>query len=206
MGYPHDSTQTQNIFGAGESARLEAGQVVFPGGGTWTNAEIQIFGHGNPGNITGAGNIVIHSYNAGGRYDDYTNVWTGSWSGNGNGRCPVDPWPAWDGGGINWNGPNPVPNYNSNPCNAAHIHGPVSGGTSDPYTSNQLGGADDGVSLVQTAGTVVKNDGTWASRGTPKTSGGGLNDYKRPTTIAISGKTTINQIAVLLNIYSYFIV
>ena len=81
----------QNTFGAGESARLNNGTVIFPGGGTWTGSEIEI--------ATGSGNIVINSYNAGGRYTDYTNKWTGSWSGNGNGRCN-SPWPDWTGGGC----------------------------------------------------------------------------------------------------------
>ena len=60
----------QNTFGAGESARLNNGTVIFPGGGTWTGSEIEI--------ATGSGNIVINSYNAGGRYTDYTNKWIGN--------------------------------------------------------------------------------------------------------------------------------
>ncbi|WP_155642527.1 hypothetical protein [Tannerella forsythia] len=177
----------QNTFGAGESARLNNGTVIFPGGGTWTGSEIEI--------ATGSGNIVINSYNAGGRYTDYTNKWTGNWSGSGNGRCN-SPWPDWTGG-VTWNGPTAqtTPDY-TDPCNSSDTHSHPSIGTSNPYTSNQEGATDDGVALVQTDGSQIIDDGTYNSRGNAKTSGGGLTDYQRPTTIAIEGNTTIDKITI----------
>ena len=177
----------QNTFGAGESARLNNGTVIFPGGGTWTGSEIEI--------ATGSGNIVINSYNAGGRYTDYTNKWTGNWSGSGNGRCN-SPWPDWTGG-VTWNGPTAqtTPDY-TDPCNSSDTHSHPSIGTSNPYTSNQEGATDDGVALVQTDGSQIIDDGTYNSRGNAKTSGGRLTDYQRPTTIAIEGNTTIDKITI----------
>ena len=179
----------KNIFGAGESARLNGNNVVFPSGAIRTIPDdIEI--------STGVGNIVINSYNAGGKYTNYTNWWSGTWSGSGSGGCSSNHYPSWTDNSIHWSGVTAqiTPDY-TDPC-SGHTHAHPSGVTSDPYTSDQWGAADDGILLVQTRGSQIINDGTYNSRSTAKTSGGGLDDYKRPTTIAIEGKTTIDKIKI----------
>ena len=53
-----------NIYGAGESKTLPAG-----------NHSIDIYAYGPATGAYGGPNIVINSYNAGGHYQDYTNIW-----------------------------------------------------------------------------------------------------------------------------------
>ena len=191
QAYIGGASGVQNIFGAGESARLNGGSVAFPGGGTWSGSEIQI--------ATDVGNIVINTYNGGGRYNDYTNVWTYQHTRNANYTTPSH---------CTDNRPSSITPGDASPWvgKTAHLSGtwcgatfsPLSVGTSDPYTTHQFGGIDDGVPLVQitTSTNPVINDATFAARGNPPRNGAGLVQYRRPTTVAIDGNTTINEITI----------
>lgn len=68
------------------------------------------------------------------------------------------------------------------------------GGSFTPYVRHTTS-TDDGVALVQTIGSIIQDDGTYnGGINTPaKTSGGGLTDYKRPTTIVIQGANTFSE-------------
>ena len=162
QAYIGGSAGVKNVFGAGESAKLNGSSVAFPGGGTWSGSEIQI--------ATDVGNIVINTYNGGGRYNDYTNVWTYQHTRNATYTTPSY---------CTDNRPNAIAAGDASPWGGktAHLSGtwcgatfsPLSVGTSDPYTTHQFGGIDDGVPLVQiTASTnPVINDATFAARGNP---------------------------------------
>ena len=173
-----------NIYGAGESTTI--------GGGT-----LHIYASGAPGGTIGSANYVIRSYNAGGSYQDYTNVWTGHWSTTSGSTCN---YPNWNDGGITWSGPTAqTGSYYTDPCNSLHGHSHPTGGVTDIFTANQWWSqhnTDDAVALIQTAGTAVNNDASWGTRGVPKTSGNSLVDYKRPTTIAISGNANLTDILI----------
>ena len=173
-----------NIYGAGESTTI--------GGGT-----LHIYASGAPGGTIGSANYVIRSYNAGGSYQDYTNVWTGHWSTTSGSTCN---YPNWNDGGITWSGPTAqTGSYYTDPCNSLHGHSHPTGGVTDIFTANQWWSqhnTDDAVALIQTAGTAVNDDASWGTRGVPKTSGNSLVDYKRPTTIAISGNANLTDILI----------
>ena len=172
-----------NIYGAGESTTISGGTL-------------HIYASGAPGGTTGSANYVIRSYNAGGSYQDYTNVWTGHWSTTSGSTCN---YPNWNDGGINWSGPTAQTSPFASPCNSSHVHSHPTGGVTDIFTANQWwlpNNADDAVDLIQTAGTAVNDDVSWGTRGVPKTSGNSLVDYKRPTTIAISGNANLTDILI----------
>lgn len=174
------STGIANVYGAGESTTISGGTL-------------HIYASGSPGNTSGGANIVIHSYNANGRYHDYTNTWTFHYTYNTSSALSCgDPRPSSISSG--WSGP--TANLSGTFCSATfNANG---GGTTDPYTSNQFGGSDDGISLVQVRGTTVQSDGTWGSRDTPRLSGsgGGLAEYRRPTTIGLNGIVNLTDILI----------
>ena len=172
-----------NIYGAGESTTISGGTL-------------HIYASGAPGGTTGSANYVIRSYNAGGSYQDYTNVWTGHWSTTSGSTCN---YPNWNDGGITWSGPTAQTGSYTDLCNSLHGHSHPTGGVTDIFTANQWWSqhnTDDAVALIQTAGTAVNDDASWGTRGVPKTSGNSLVDYKRPTTIAISGNANLTDILI----------
>ena len=67
-----------NIYGAGESKALPAG----------FNGPIDIYAYGPATGAYGGPNIVINSYNAGGYFKNYTNIWEINWNKSGN-PCPT---------------------------------------------------------------------------------------------------------------------
>ena len=104
-----------NIYGAGESTTISGGTL-------------HIYASGAPGGTTGSANYVIRSYNAGGSYQDYTNVWTGHWSTTSGSTCN---YPNWNDGGITWSGPTAQRTSYTDPCNSLHGHSHPTGGVTD---------------------------------------------------------------------------
>ena len=70
-----DPGNVAHVYGAGESTKL-----------TGSAGPVGIYANGEPNAVTGGANIVIHSYNAGGSWTDYTRVWNTTWSQGSN--CP----------------------------------------------------------------------------------------------------------------------
>ena len=170
-----------NIYGAGESKALPAG----------FNGPIDIYAYGPVGGIySGGPNIVINAYNAGGNWTDYTNVWTGTWSGT---SCPGPLWNA--SSGISWTlSRTDNSSGHSYLCNIPDTFTYRTGGTSpEIYTSTKDNtGKDDDILLVQTINNPVHDENSWNGVTPPKTSGNGLDDYKRPTTINVYGPTALD--------------
>ena len=171
----HDDVK--NIYGAGESTRL-----------TGAAGPVGIYASGEPNNVSGGANIVIHSYNAGGRWTDYTNVWTGTYP-----SCPGPDWSA--SSGISWIlSRTDNSSGHSYPCNIPDTFTYRTGDTSpEIYTSTKDNtGKDDGILLVQTINNPVHDENSWNGVTPPRTSGNNLDDYKRPTTINVYGPTTLD--------------
>ena len=74
-----DPNNVAHVYGAGESTRL-----------TGAAGPVGIYANGQPNAVTGGANIVIHSYNARGHYNDYTTVWKATISGLSS--CPGTNW------------------------------------------------------------------------------------------------------------------
>lgn len=216
----NDANNVNNEFGAGESATISGstnrtGYIIYPGSSRLiNNSPAQIW----LGSTTGSGqNIVINSYNALGRFRDFvyngTKKWSATTSGSCGGPCPSPPsYP--DNTTLNYDeviekGCVIDPHRTSTVAESnsvQHCGSTVSaslvgmtlgcGETFHPYVRHTTD-SDDGVDLVQLSGSAnIEDDGTWTSNiGIPAktTNGGGLTDYKRPTTVSISGKNTFTE-------------
>lgn len=202
QNYIGGDTNVNNDFGAGESATISGTQVTWPGGNHAIAAGTTkiLVGSAN------SQNIVINTYNGNGLLHDYTNYWIGTATRTSNQytsqstACNNVPTPyTWNvASGITWGSMSSTTSTYS----ICDTHSAKSTGTSDPYVTDQWGSTDDGVLLVQRAGSTVSDDGTWGSRGSAPTNGT-MTQYQRPTTVAIGGVTTLEDI-IIRDIRWYF--
>lgn len=213
----NDANNVNNEFGAGESATISGspsrtGYITEPGNSRTINpTEIHL-------GSSSAQNIVINSYNAQGGFKDFVYNGTKQWDGHNQGSCggscpsyPSHPDPTT----LSYSEPS-VPekgcviaplrtstvtishSYHNAAIKTASLIGITlgCGGTFTPYVRHTTA-SDDGVNLVQLSGLGnIEDDNSYINNiNTPAktTNGGGLTDYKRPTTVSIKGKNTFSE-------------
>ena len=220
------ASAVDNQFGAGESATItgtginttpgSTPNITFPGNHAVATSPNTIW----LGSSDASGkNIVINSYNGGGDIQGWMYTSKGhaqnevnNHASYSNAGASLTPNYTNDQAATLQNGTGGAYGSGVRPATGSHsyttsgLHGSCTASTSyshsfsayqkfAPYVTN-INSTDNGVDLVQLIGATVYDNTSWSGRGTVKTVGGGLSNYIRPTTVAITGSAYFNEFKV----------
>ena len=189
--------------------------ITFPGGSRAVATSPNTIWLGS--SVTSGKNIVINSYNGLGNIQGWMYTSKGhaqnevnNHASYTNAGAPLTPNYVNDQTATLQNGTGSAYGQGVRPATGSHtyttsgLHGSCTASTSyshafsayqhfAPYVTN-INSTDDAVDLVQLNGVAVYDNSSWGNRGAVKTvTAGTLNNYVRPTTVAITGNAYFNE-------------